>query len=256
VVFATARPLFTDPYQRNHATGSFVLIDPLTYATVGAGMVIDREPVAEPAGSEGKPPAGDFQFRRSRIPAEARLRRLGQRAVTLFLTGLPGAGKTDIAYALEERIFSAGGYAMVLDGENMRLGLSRDLDFSPGGLLEHFRRVGETAKLLNDAGITVICAFTSPLAAHRAVCADILGKDRFFEFHVNSPLAWCRSEGAPELYAKAERGELPGFPGIGLAYEAPEGPVLALPKHEIGADGAAHRILAWLEERGLFPLRD
>lgn len=257
VIFSAAQPLFYDPYTKNRATGSFILIDTISNNTMGAGMMIDREPPEQMTARMDKPAVVDVAMvpRRSRVSAAERSLRLKQKPVTLWLTGLVGAGKTELAFELEARLFAAGAVPVVLDGENMRLGLSRDLDFSEANRTEHLRRVGEVCRMFNDSGLIAIGAFTSPTADGRRGAAEVIGRERFLEIHVSSPLEWCRAHDSSGLYEKAERGELPNFPGVHAPYEVPEHPALVLPLHETGIPAAAERILTFLHEQGIFPFR-
>jgi bifunctional enzyme CysN/CysC len=255
VVFSLAQPIFFDTYDKNRATGSFILIDTVSNATVAAGMIIDRRPVEEmPAGAHTPAARGVFTLRPSAIGGAERERRLQQKGATIWLTGLVGAGKTGLAYALEHELFKRGALPLVLDGENIRLGISRDLDFSQADRAEHHRRVAEIARMLSDAGLIAICAFASPIARWRAAAAERIGSERFVEIHVSSPLDYCKKRQSGGLYEKAERGELKHFPGVHFPYEAPEHPALTLPLHEISQREAVEQILAHLAARGIFPL--
>jgi len=247
VVFTATKPLFVDAYQRNRETGSFIIIDTTTNATVGAGMIIAREPTGRlPAQTASSATAADMHAHSGSITPEERARQLGQQPATIWLTGLVGAGKTAIAYALERRLFDLGATCVVLDGENVRLGLTRDLDFSAAGRAEHLRRVAEVAKLLNANGIIAICAFASPDAAQRAQIAEIVGTKRFIEVFVNAPLDWCAQRDTSGLYAKARAGQLENFPGVTAPYDPPCAPALTLPVAEITLDDAVARLVATL----------
>ncbi len=250
VVFTATKPLFFDAYQRNRETGSFIIIDATSNATVGAGMIIAREPAGRlPAQTASSKTAADMHAHSGSISPEERARQLGQQPATIWLTGLVGAGKTAIAYALERRLFDLGATCVVLDGENVRLGLTRDLDFSAAGRAEHLRRVAEVAKLLNANGILAICAFASPDAAQRAQIADIVGAHRFIEVFVNAPLDWCAQHDTTGLYAKARAGQLEHFPGVTAPYDPPGAPALTLPVAEISLDDAVARLVATLRSR-------
>jgi len=253
VVFTAVSPLCFDPYQRNRATGGFILIDPDSNATVAAGMIIDREPSDQlPTDISRAAVSASLTRHESLIPREDRSKRFGHSPVTIWLTGLVGARKTDIAYALEKRLFDLGAVSIVLDGENMRLGISKELDFSAAGRAEHLRRAAEIARLVNDAGIIAICAFTSPNADIRRQAAHIIGHDRFLEVFASAPLEWCEQHDSTGLYAKARRGELRNFAGVNAPYEPPHNPALVLDIPALSIDAAIDRILALLRQRTIF----
>jgi bifunctional enzyme CysN/CysC len=253
VVFTATKPLFLDAYQKNRETGAFIIIDAATNATAGAGMVIDREPARQLAARlTAKQTAATLHARAGSIAANERAQRFGHRAATVWLTGLVSAGKTTVAYALERRLFDLGVTCVVLDGENIRLGLNRELDFSAGGRAEHLRRVAELAKLLNDNGIIAICAFTSPDAVQREQIARTVGVDRFLEIFINAPVEWCEQHDTSGLYARARNGELPDFPGVSAPYDTPADPALTLPAHELGPDAAVDRLVELLRGRAVF----
>jgi bifunctional enzyme CysN/CysC len=258
VVFTSSLPLFSDPYTKNRATGSFILIDPIANTTVGAGMIIDREPAAQlPArmrGAKDKRPAAAGRPRRL-VSAADRAARYGQKPATVWLTGLAGCGKTELAYALERKLFDLGAAAVVLEGENVRHGLSRELDFSAEGLTEHLRRVAETARMLNDAGLIVLCAFVSPTASVRAQAAGIVGKGRFLEIHVDAPLAWCEARDATGLYCRARQGKVRNLAGIDIPYEAPARPALRVEVARTGIAAAADAVMKKIGDAGIFPAK-
>jgi bifunctional enzyme CysN/CysC len=252
VVFTAVKPLFFDAYQRNRETGSFILIDTTTNATVAAGMLIAREPASRlPSHTPSSAAVAELHAQHGGVSANERARQLGQQPATVWLTGLVGAGKTALAYALERRLFDLGAACVVLDGENMRLGLNRDLDFSAAGRAEHLRRVAEVAKLLNDHGLIAICAFASPDAAQRAEIAGIVGPARFLEIFVDAPLEWCAQHDTTGLYAKARAGALDNFPGVTAPYDLPAAPALTLPVAEMTRDDAVARLIATLRARNV-----
>ncbi|MBN2302165.1 MAG: sulfate adenylyltransferase subunit CysN [Lentisphaerae bacterium] len=251
VAFMATRPMFYDPYEKNRATGCFIIVDPITNGTMGAGMIIDREP------SDSLPPgqvASDIstvrlERRQSRISMEQRIERLGQKPATIWLTGLVGSGKTEIAYELEERLFDLGSVAIVLDGINLRLGVSRELDFSSAGTAEHLRRVGEIARLINDTGVIAICGFVSPMEAIRSQIAAIVGEDKFIEVHVDASREWCEQHDISGLYKRAADGEIRNLAGVNVPYEAPANPALVVRVPDTSVKDAAARILDVMRER-------
>jgi adenylyl-sulfate kinase len=162
------------------------------------------------------------------VTGEERAQLLGQRPATLWLTGLSGAGKSTIACALERRLLDRGHAAYVLDGDNVRHGLNRDLGFSPGDRSENIRRIAEVARLLNDAGLIVITAFISPYREDRETARSIIGEDAFLEVHVDTPLEVCEERDPKGMYKLARAGELPAFTGVSAPYELPLDPVCSI----------------------------
>jgi bifunctional enzyme CysN/CysC len=242
------RPLPADAYDRNRATGSFVMIDPLTHATVAAGMVIERGEgrtvgVAGPVSRDLTPVAG-------RVTAADRARVLGQQPATVWLTGLSASGKSTVACALEEALIAAGRAACVLDGDNLRHGLCADLGFGPADRTENIRRVAEVARLLNDAGLIVITAFISPYRQDRAQARAVVGEGRFLEVFVDAPLEVCAERDPKGLYRRARAGELAEFTGVTAPYEPPEAPDLRLDTAALPPAAAVEQLLAALRARG------
>ena len=172
-------------------------------------------------------------------------------AATVLLTGLTGSGKTTLAYALERRLFDQGRACNVLDGQNVRLGISRDLGFSAEDRSENLRRSVEVAKVLNDAGLICIVGLVAPDAAVRQRAADALGESGCLVVHLSAPVEVCRERDTEGQYARADSGELANFPGVSAPYEVPEQPDLELPTHELDVDTCVDRLLALLEERGV-----
>lgn len=162
------------------------------------------------------------------ISAEERATTLRQKPVTLWMTGLSGAGKSTLAFALEKRLIQQGHASFVLDGDNIRHGLNRDLGFSPEARAENIRRIAEVAKLMNSAGLIVITSFISPYRQDRSIAREIIGADTFREVHISTTLAECEERDPKGLYQKARAGLIPEFTGISAPYEAPADPVLSL----------------------------
>jgi adenylyl-sulfate kinase len=259
VVFTSHLPLFCDPYTKNRGTGSFILIDTVNNTTVAAGMIIDREPADQlPSRMAGAADEKVSRARRreSRIAPADRAARYRQKAVTIWLTGLVSCGKIEIAYALERKLFDLGAVCLVLEGESIRHGLSRELDFSSEGLAEHLRRVAETARMLNDSGLIVIGAFVSPTESVRAQAAGIIGQDRYLEVHVDAPIDWCEQHDTAGLYPKAREGKIKNLAGVNMPYEPPAHPHLRISPVQTEADGAAEQILKRLRADGIFPLKE
>ena len=175
-----------------------------------------------------------------------------QRGCVLWFSGLSGSGKSTIARALEAALIDAGRLAFVLDGDNLRMGLNRDLGFSEKDRAENLRRVAEVARLMADAALIVITAFISPLRASRQNAGEIIGPDRFFEVHVSTGLATCEARDVKGLYRKARAGEIADFTGISSPFEPPEAPALEIATETTGVSEAVRRLTAMLERRGIF----
>jgi bifunctional enzyme CysN/CysC len=229
-----ASPIFFDPYNVNHGTGSFILIDPLTNRTVAAGMirgaVRNIEEVVESAegviAKQKKSPHTIWSG--LNITRERREERFGHKGAVLWLTGYSGAGKSTIARDLEKELFAAGAQTMLLDGDSLRQGLCGDLGFSDKDRSENIRRVGEVAKLFFESGHIVICTFISPFEKDRAFVRSLFPEGRFFEVHVKCDLDVCRRRDPHGLYQKTVAGEIKEFTGISSPYEPPEHPELVL----------------------------
>jgi bifunctional enzyme CysN/CysC len=231
VAFQTNQKLFLDPYKNNRLTGSFIVVDPISNGTVAAGMIIDRMPESQlraPAGGLSAPKSENIRAEVSPVSAGARERLLGQRAVTIWMTGLSGSGKSSIAQELERRLHDEGRHVYVLDGDNLRFGLNRDLTFSRSDRSENIRRAAEVARLFNDAGTIVLVPIISPFREDRDRARDIVGADRFLEVYLSAPLSVCEARDVKGLYRKARAGEIAEFTGISSPYEVPEHPSFAL----------------------------
>jgi adenylyl-sulfate kinase len=181
------------------------------------------------------------------VTSEERGLLLKQRPATLWLTGLSGAGKSTIACALEHRLLDGGHAAYVLDGDNVRHGLNRDLGFSPQDRTENIRRIAEVARLLNDAGLIVITAFISPYREDREMARSIVGEEDFLEVHVNTPIEVCEGRDPKGFYRLARAGELPAFTGISAPYEPPLDPVCALDTAVSTVDECVDQLMGFLE---------
>jgi len=163
-----------------------------------------------------------------KVSARERATLMAQRPVTVWLTGLSAAGKSTLASELERRLVDAGRPCYMLDGDNIRTGISRDLGFGPDDRHENIRRIAEVARLMNEAGLVAITAFISPYRADRAMAREVVGAERFIEVHVAAPLEVCERRDPKGLYAKARRGEIPDFTGVSAPYETPESPEMVL----------------------------
>jgi bifunctional enzyme CysN/CysC len=245
-------PIAFDAYRRNRATGGFIMIDRLTNNTVAAGMILDREADADGGDHWDDAAAAEhLHGEASGVTAAEREARFGQKPATILLTGLTGSGKSTLARALERRLFDMGRGVAVLDGQNMRLGISRDLGFSAGERSENLRRSIEVARLFNDAGLICIAAFVAPDEAVRRKAADRVGPDRFLVVHLAAPVEVCRTRDADGHYPRADAGELANFPGVSAAYEPPAKPDLVLPTHEWPVGRCVDELVKLLEARGV-----
>jgi bifunctional enzyme CysN/CysC len=239
------RPIAFDSYRKNRATGAFILIDRLTNATVGAGMIVDRSSVPEFLRDywEGDTLARIRASRPTQVTLEERSHRLAQRPVTVLLTGLPKSGKTVMAYALERRLFDMGHAVAVLDGGEMRQTISRGLGFTATERSENLRRSIDVARFLNEAGLICICAFVAPSESVREKARQAVGASRFLEVHVSTPLEVCRARDSEGMYVQADLGEIADFPGVSARYEAPVAPELQLDTSILSADECVERIV-------------
>ena len=244
-------PIAFDAYRRNRATGGFIMIDRLTNATVAAGMILDREPEdGRKDHWDDEPVAEHLHATASAVTAEERAARFGQSPVTVLLTGLTGSGKTTLARAVERRLFDMGRAVAVLDGQEMRLGISRDLGFSADERSENLRRSVEVARLFNDAGIITLAAFLAPDEAVREKARERVGRERFLVVHLSAPLEVCRGRDTDGHYALADSGQIANFPGVSAPYETPAKPDLVLPTHEWPVGRCVDAIVSLLESRG------
>ena len=239
VVVTVDQPLPFAPYAESRDLGGFILIDRLTHATVAAGMI--RHAVRE---------ADNLHWRATDVTRESRAALKGQSPAVVWLTGLSGAGKSTIANLLEARLHAAGRHTYLLDGDNVRHGLNRDLGFSDADRAENVRRVGETAKLMADAGLIVLVAFISPFRTERAAARAMMAGGEFLEVFVDATLAVAEARDPKGLYAKARAGEIKGFTGIDSPYEAPLDPEVRLDTSRLTPEAAVERIVAELERRG------
>lgn len=246
-------PILVDAYTRNRGTGSFIVIDPISNSTVGAGIIIEREKTSDLKGIQaGKeaPVSKNITPTKGLVSAEDRERRLGQRPATLWLTGLSGSGKSTLAYQLEKQLFERGHLSHVLDGDNIRGRLNRDLSFDPKDRKENIRRVAEVSGLFNDAGVLVISSFISPYREDRDAARELIGGGRFIEVFVDAPLEVCEDRDPKGLYRKARAGDIPGFTGVTAPYEAPEKPEVHVQTHRVSPEEAAKEVIAYLEREG------
>jgi bifunctional enzyme CysN/CysC len=238
VNLSTGEPIVFEPYAVNRTLGGFVLIDPLTFDTVGAGMI-----------SFALRRAANVHWQALDVSRGARAALKHQRPCCVWFTGLSGSGKSSIANRLEQRLFAAGRHTYLLDGDNVRHGLNRDLGFTEADRAENIRRVAEVAHLMVDAGLIVLVAFISPFRAERRLARALFGEGEFIEVFVDTPLDECERRDPKGLYAKARRGALPNFTGIDSPYEPPEAPEVHLRTSGRSPDDCAEDVLARLPSR-------
>jgi bifunctional enzyme CysN/CysC len=242
----TTAPLLADPYADNRVSGAFILVDEATFETVGAGMI---ETATEEAGRPPGPHSPDVVWHDPPMPRRDRWEILGVRGATIWLTGLPGAGKSTIGEELERRLVAAGRPAYLLDGENLRHGLSADLGFSEADRREHARRAANVASILADTGNVAIVALVSPMAADRAYARELHEQAdlKFIEAWVDTPLEVCERRDPAGLYRRAWAGELTGFTGVDAPYEEPERPDVRLHGADEPVERSVERLLAALD---------
>jgi bifunctional enzyme CysN/CysC len=228
----TDKPIVFEPYADNRTLGGFILIDKITNATVAAGML-------------------HFSLRRAQnvhwqavdVGRDAHAAQKGQRPFVLWFTGLSGSGKSTIANIVEKKLFALGRHSFLLDGDNVRHGLNKDLGFTEADRIENIRRVGEVAKLMADAGLIVITAFISPFRAERDMVRSMLPEGEFLEIFIDTPLADAEARDVKGLYRKARAGQLKNFTGIDSPYEAPANPEISIDTTRMTAEEAADIIV-------------
>ena len=233
------RPIAFDPYTKSRATGGFVMIDRMTNNTIGLGLI-------------------NFELRRASnihweamdIDKEARAKAKGQKPVILWFTGLSGSGKSTIANIVEKRLHARGSHTIILDGDNVRHGLNRDLGFTEADRVENVRRVSEVSKLMLDAGLITLSCFISPFRSERKMARERVGTDEFVEVFVDTPIEVAEARDAKGLYKKARAGEIKNFTGIDSPYEAPVNPEIHLRMEGQSAEDAASTVIEWLEGQG------
>jgi bifunctional enzyme CysN/CysC len=240
VEMALSRRVPFDPYHKNRETGGFILTDRLSNATMACGMIL-----------HAMRRSGNVHWQCGEVERRERAAIKGQQPCVLWLTGLSGAGKSTIANFLERRLHGMGRHTMLLDGDNIRHGLNKDLGFTEAGRIENIRRIGEVAKLMTDAGLIVITAFISPFRAERDMVRRLLPHGEFIEIHVNTPMEECERRDPKGLYRKARMGEIPNFTGINSPYEIPENPEIRLDASIYPIEESAEVIIRYLNDHKL-----
>lgn len=227
-----------DRFQDNAELGRMILIDRVTHMTSGCAVV------------EHKLNRGDnLTWHDMDVTRELREGHMGQKALTLWFTGLSGSGKSTLANAVEKRLYAKGLFTMLLDGDNVRMGLNKNLGFTEADRIENIRRIAESAKLMNDAGLIVLASFISPFAADRRNAREIVGLDNFIEIYVSTPLEECEKRDVKDLYKRARAGEISNFTGISSPFEAPENPELSIDTSAHDLDTCVEMVVSYLEER-------
>ena len=232
---STDRPLVFESYADNHTLGGFILIDKITNATVAAGMLHFSLRRAQ-----------NVHWQASDVSRESRAARMSQTPAVLWFTGLSGAGKSTIANLVEKRLARMNRHTFLLDGDNVRHGLNKDLGFTDADRVENIRRVGEVARLMTDAGLIVITAFISPFRAERDLVRSMIADGEFYEVHIDTPIADAEARDVKGLYAKARAGNLKNFTGIDSPYEPPEHPEIHIDTTALTPEQAADAIVARL----------
>ncbi|MEO6822271.1 MAG: sulfate adenylyltransferase subunit CysN [Candidatus Nanopelagicales bacterium] len=236
---ALDQPVAFDPYSQNRELGGFILIDRITGNTVGAGLI--RFALRRSA---------NVHWQSLEVTKDAHAQLKGQRPCVVWFTGLSGAGKSAIGNLVEKRLHALGRHTVLLDGDNVRHGLNRDLGFTAADRVENVRRVGEVAHLMVDAGLIVLVTFISPFREERAMAREMVEPGEFCEVFVDTPLAVAEARDVKGLYAKARRGELRNFTGIDSPYERPEAPEVTIDTTEIDPEAASELIVDRLREMG------
>ncbi|GAB3012583.1 adenylyl-sulfate kinase [Mycobacterium bourgelatii] len=246
VTLRTSSVIVADPYDNNRDSGAFILIDETTNDTVGAGTIIEAREV-----KPGTHARTDIRWHPSALDRKHRWKATGQSGATIWFTGLPASGKSTVAVAVERALVESGRIAYLLDGDNLRHGLSDDLGFSPGDRTENIRRVGHLTRLLADAGVVALASLVSPLKSDRETARALndAAKLPFIEVHVSTSLEECEKRDPKGLYARARKGELKGLTGVDAPYEPPEDPDLVLDTTGADIDELVAQVIALLNER-------
>ncbi len=233
---AVVSPVVYDTFARHKSMGSFILIDRVSNMTSACGVVEHSLRRSE-----------NIVWQKLDLTRETRAAKMGQKPVTLWFTGLSGSGKSALANEIEKRLSIAGRYTMLLDGDNIRMGLNKNLGFEPEDRIENIRRIAEVAKLMNDAGLIVLTSFISPFESDRQNARSIIGEENFIEIYVSTSLEECEKRDVKGLYRKAREGKIPNFTGISSPYEPPEHADIVVDTSRKSLEEAAENVLGQLE---------
>ncbi|MFO8055055.1 MAG: sulfate adenylyltransferase subunit CysN [Bacteroidales bacterium] len=250
-IITANKPLFFDPYKKIAGTGAFVIIDPVTHSTAAVGMIIDKVDTQHMYSRITDMDRKKIQRGEALVDKKQREQFYNQKGHTLWITGLHGSGKNELAYALEKRLFDMGATVVLMDGSTVRSGLSQELNHSPADRAEHLRRVAHVCQILNEQGIIAICSFISPDKDIRDQVAEIVGKQRFHLIHMDAQPEFCEKQ-KPEIYRKAKSGVLKNMPGVDTPYQKPENPVIKLSATE--KEKWLGTVINYLENKEIFPV--
>lgn len=231
-----SRPIVFDSFENHRGLGEFILIDRITNMTSACGTVRHHMRRSE-----------NLTWHEMDVTRQMRAASLGQNPKTIWFTGLSGAGKSTLANAVEKILAARGGHTMLLDGDNIRLGINSNLGFTEKDRIENIRRVSEVSKLMNDAGLIVLTSFISPFRADRRRAREIIGTDDFIEVYVSTPIEECEKRDVKGLYQKARQGEIPNFTGIGSPYEPPENPEIVIDTSGAGLEETVEKLMEQLD---------
>jgi bifunctional enzyme CysN/CysC len=243
ITMALDQPIAFDPYDVNRETGGFIFIDRMTNNTVGLGLIdfaLRR--------------AGNIHWQALDVDRVKLAEQKEQKPAVLWFTGLSGSGKSTIANVLQQKLFAMGKHTFVLDGDNVRHGLNKDLGFTDADRVENIRRVSNVAKLMSDAGLITLVSFISPFRSERQMARNLMKDGEFVEIFVDTPLEVAEQRDVKGLYKRARAGEIKNFTGLDSPYEAPENPEMVINTVEQSAEEAADKIVTWMRERGWFEI--
>ena len=241
ITMALDQPIAFDPYDVNRETGGFIFIDRMTNNTVGLGLIdfaLRR--------------AGNIHWQALDVDRVKLAEQKEQKPAVLWFTGLSGSGKSTIANVLQQKLFAMGKHTFVLDGDNVRHGLNKDLGFTDADRVENIRRVSNVAKLMSDAGLITLVSFISPFRSERRMARNMMKDGEFVEIFVDTPLEVAEERDVKGLYKRARAGQIKNFTGLDSPYEAPESPELVIDTVDQSAEDAADKIIEWMRERGMF----
>ena len=236
---ATAQPIPYAQFETSQPMGCFILIDRISDMTSGCGVVLHSLRRSD-----------NLTEQKTDITRQLRSEHMLQKPLTIWFTGLSGSGKSTIANALEKRLFAEGRYTMLLDGDNIRMGLNKNLGFDPADRVENIRRIAEAAKLMNDAGLIVLTSFISPFERDRENARDIIGRESFVEIYVSTSIEECERRDVKGLYKKARSGKIPNFTGITSPFEAPASPDVVIDTEVLSVEQAVDEILKCIRQEG------